>query len=85
MGGELDQVESKNEKKKKKMALSAIFGKSKTPAEQLRQHQRSLTRAMRELDRERTKMEQQEKRLIMDIKKSARAGQMVTFCFSIRK
>merc|ERR1712152_70028 len=32
--------------------------------------------AMRELDRERTKMEQQEKKIIADIKKMARAGQM---------
>ena len=32
--------------------------------------------AMRELDRERVKMEQQEKKLIMDIKKMAKAGQM---------
>ena len=31
---------------------------------------------MRELDRERAKMEQQEKKLIMDIKKMAKAGQM---------
>jgi charged multivesicular body protein 2A len=44
----------------------------------LRQHQRSLTKAQRELDRERTKLEQQEKKLIMDIKKSAKAGQMVS-------
>jgi charged multivesicular body protein 2A len=63
------------------MALAALFGKSRTPAEQLRLHQRSLTRAIRDLDRERAKMEQQEKKLIMDIKKSAKAGQMV-FQFS---
>ena len=31
---------------------------------------------MRELDRERVKMEQQEKKIIMDIKKMAKAGQM---------
>ena len=31
---------------------------------------------MRELDRERAKMEQQEKKLIMDKKKMAKAGQM---------
>lgn len=48
-----------------------------TPAERLRQHQRSLTKAQRELDRERTKLEQSEKKLIIDIKKSAKAGQMV--------
>jgi predicted transcriptional regulator len=43
----------------------------------LRQHQRSLNKAQRELDRERTKLEQQEKKLIADIKKSAKANQMV--------
>jgi len=42
----------------------------------LRQHQRSLAKAQRELDRERTKLEQSEKKLIMDIKKSAKAGQL---------
>ena len=31
---------------------------------------------MRELDRERTKMEQQEKKIIADIKKMAKQGQM---------
>ena len=52
------------------------FGRRLTPAERLRQHQRSLEKAQRELDRERTKLEQQEKKLIIDIKKSAKAGQM---------
>ena len=32
--------------------------------------------AMRELDRERSKMEQQEKKIIADIKKMAKQGQM---------
>lgn len=44
----------------------------------MRQHQRALAKAQRELDRERTKLEQSEKKLIMDIKKSAKAGQMVS-------
>lgn len=47
-----------------------------TPAERLRQHQRALAKAQRELDRERTKLEQQEKKLVADIKKSAKAGQL---------
>ncbi|KAJ1907189.1 ESCRT-III subunit protein did4, partial [Tieghemiomyces parasiticus] len=42
----------------------------------MRIHQRSLNKAVRELDRERTKLEQQEKKLIADIKKSARNNQM---------
>ncbi|KAG8729911.1 ESCRT-III subunit protein did4 [Ceratobasidium sp. 414] len=56
--------------------METLFGRSVTPAERLRQHQRSLAKAQRELDRERTKLEQQEKKLVMDIKKSAKAGQM---------
>ncbi|UZJ56997.1 hypothetical protein CBS101457_006317 [Exobasidium rhododendri] len=56
--------------------VESLFGRSKTPAERLRQHQRSLQKAQRELDRERTKLEQQEKKLIVDIKKSAKDGQM---------
>lgn len=47
-----------------------------TPAERLRQHQRSLAKAQRELDRERAKLEQSEKKLIADIKKSAKTGQI---------
>ena len=54
-----------------------LFGRSVTPAERLRQHQRSLAKAQRELDRERTKLEVQEKKLVADIKKNAKAGQLV--------
>ena len=36
----------------------------------------SYLQAMRELDRERSKMEQQEKKIIADIKKMAKQGQM---------
>ncbi|KAJ3414267.1 Charged multivesicular body protein 2A [Chytridiales sp. JEL 0842] len=56
--------------------MDFLFGTRKTPAELLRQHQRALTKAQRDLDRERTKMEQQEKKLIADIKKSAKNNQM---------
>lgn len=63
--------------------VESLFGRSKTPAERLRQHQRSLQKAQRELDRERTKLEQQEKKLIIDIKKSAKDGQMVRVCSRI--
>ncbi|KAG6910875.1 hypothetical protein DXG01_006558 [Tephrocybe rancida] len=58
--------------------IETLFGRTVTPAERLRQHQRSLAKAQRELDRERSKLEQSEKKLIMDIKKSAKAGQMVS-------
>lgn len=57
--------------------MDFLFGKRKTPEEMLRQNQRALNRAMRELDRERMKLEQQEKKIIADIKKMAKQGQMV--------
>jgi len=53
-----------------------LFGKKKTPEELLRQNQRALNKAIRDLDRERSKMEQQEKKLIVDIKKMAKDNQM---------
>ncbi|MBW0463139.1 hypothetical protein O181_002854 [Austropuccinia psidii MF-1] len=56
--------------------IEAVFGHNKTPAERLREHQRSLQKATRELDRERTKLEAQEKKLIIDIKTNAKKGQM---------
>jgi charged multivesicular body protein 2A len=54
-----------------------LFGKRMTPEEMLRKNQRALNKAMRDLDRERARMEQQEKKLITDIKKAAKDGQMV--------
>jgi len=59
--------------------MSFLFGRRKTPQEMLRQNQRALNKAMRDLDRERQHMEQQEKKIITDIKKMAKQGQMVCF------
>ncbi|KAI8046786.1 charged multivesicular body protein 2a [Drosophila gunungcola] len=53
-----------------------LFGKKISPDEMLRKNQRALNKAMRDLDRERMKMEQQEKKIIADIKKMAKEGQM---------
>ena len=58
-----------------------LFGKRVTPEEMLRKNQRALNKAMRDLDREKMRMEQQEKKIISDIKKLAKDGQMVTFLF----
>lgn len=55
-----------------------LFGKKLTPEEMLRKNQRALNKAMRDLDREKQRMEQQEKKIIADIKKLAKEGQMVT-------
>jgi len=53
-----------------------LFGKRVTPEEMLRKNQRALNKAMRDLDRERMRMEQQEKKIIADIKKMAKDGQI---------
>uniref|UniRef100_A0A1B6KZ58 Charged multivesicular body protein 2a n=1 Tax=Graphocephala atropunctata TaxID=36148 RepID=A0A1B6KZ58_9HEMI len=53
-----------------------LFGKRVTPEEMLRKNQRALNKAIRDLDRERQRMEQQEKKIIADIKKMAKEGQM---------
>lgn len=56
--------------------MSFLFGKRLTPEEMLRNNQRALNKAMRDLDRERSHLEQQEKKVIADIKKMAKMGQM---------
>jgi len=53
-----------------------MFGKRITPAERLRKNQRSLDKAIRELDQLRVKLEKQEKSLVQQIKTSAKKGQM---------
>ena len=58
------------------ITMEWLFGKKKTPEELLRQNQRALNKAIRDLDRERAKMEAQEKKLIADIKKMAKDNQM---------
>lgn len=52
------------------------FGKKLTPQERLRKNQRALEKTQRELGREITKLQAQEKKLISDIKKSAKLGQI---------
>jgi len=56
--------------------MDFLFGKRKTPKEILREHQRAITRAQRDIDRERTNLQNQEKKVIMEIKKAAKQGQM---------
>uniref|UniRef100_A0A914MHH8 Uncharacterized protein n=1 Tax=Meloidogyne incognita TaxID=6306 RepID=A0A914MHH8_MELIC len=59
--------------------MDFLFGRSKTPQELLRQNKRALDKAMRDLDRERQRLEGTEKKVIADIKKMAKMGQMVGF------
>eukprot|EP01120_Amphizonella_sp_Union-15-10_P008338 TRINITY_DN2988_c0_g2_i1.p1 TRINITY_DN2988_c0_g2~~TRINITY_DN2988_c0_g2_i1.p1 ORF type:complete len:244 (-),score=65.17 TRINITY_DN2988_c0_g2_i1:85-765(-) len=53
-----------------------LFGKKQTPRQVLREHQRTITRAMRELERERRRLEQSEKKVISEIRRVAKQGQM---------
>lgn len=65
------------------MPLEFLFGKKKTPQEILRQNQRALNKAMRDLDRERQRLEQQENKIKIDIKKMANQGQMVNHIINL--
>jgi len=56
--------------------MEFLFGKKKTVKEILREHQRNINRAMREIDRERTNLQNQEKKITVEIKKLAKQGQM---------
>ncbi|DAZ97007.1 TPA: hypothetical protein N0F65_011922 [Lagenidium giganteum] len=56
--------------------MGNALGKKKTLKEQLRENKREINRAIRELDRERLNMQNQEKKLIIEIKKMAKEGQI---------
>ncbi|KAJ6427336.1 hypothetical protein OIU84_022850 [Salix udensis] len=56
--------------------MSFLFGKRKTPAELLRENKRMMDKSIREIERERQALQAQEKKLIVEIKKNAKQGQM---------
>jgi charged multivesicular body protein 2A len=56
--------------------MGNILGKEKPLKEVMRENKRTITRAIRELDREKVGLEREEKRLTMEIKKAARENQM---------
>ncbi|XP_072998170.1 vacuolar protein sorting-associated protein 2 homolog 1-like [Typha latifolia] len=56
--------------------MSFLFGSRKTPAELLRENKRMLDKSIREIERERQGLQTQEKKLIAEIKKTAKQGQM---------
>lgn len=58
--------------------MGNALGKKKTLKEQLRENKREINRAVRELDRERTNLQMQEKKLIIEIKKMAKEGQIAS-------
>lgn len=53
-------------------------------AEKLKQHKRLLNASVRELERERSKLERQEKQLLAEIKKMAKASQLVLILPNLR-
>ncbi|KAI9907053.1 hypothetical protein PsorP6_016155 [Peronosclerospora sorghi] len=58
--------------------MGNALGTKKTLKEQLRENKREINRAVRQLDRERTNLQLQEKKLILEIKKMAKQGQVAS-------
>ncbi len=56
--------------------MGSFGSKAETPQEQMKSYKREVDRAVRELDRERVKMERQNERLAQDIRKAAKANQV---------
>ena len=56
--------------------MGNVMGKKKPLKEVLRENKRMITRAVRELDREKQGLEKEEQRLTIEIKKAARENQM---------
>lgn len=56
--------------------MGNLLGRDKPLKEVLRENKRMITRAVRELDREKIALEKEEKRLTIEIKKAARENQM---------
>jgi hypothetical protein len=56
--------------------MGNVWGKDKPLKEILRENKRMINRAIRELDREKTGLEREEKKIIIEIKKAAKENQM---------
>eukprot|EP00611_Tribonema_gayanum_P015105 TRINITY_DN2689_c1_g1_i1.p2 TRINITY_DN2689_c1_g1~~TRINITY_DN2689_c1_g1_i1.p2 ORF type:complete len:248 (-),score=128.71 TRINITY_DN2689_c1_g1_i1:416-1159(-) len=56
--------------------MGNVMGKKKPLKEIMRENKRTINRAIRELDREKTNLEKQEKKIISEMKKAAAANQM---------
>lgn len=59
-----------------KITMEFFFGKRKTPDEILRENKRAIDRAIRDIEREKERMVQQEVKLKNDIRKNAKSNQM---------
>jgi charged multivesicular body protein 2A len=60
------------------MAWLNFFAKKKTPEQMLREYKRTIDRTVRELERERTNLQTQERKLVVEMKKMAKQNQMDT-------
>jgi len=58
--------------------MAFLFGKAQSPGDLLKKNKRMIDRAIRDLDRERVKLQQAEKKTIADIKKAARDNQVAS-------
>jgi charged multivesicular body protein 2A len=58
------------------MSFLSIFGNKKTPEQMMREYKRTLDKTIRDLERERVKMQAQEKKLLQDMRKMAKQNQM---------
>jgi charged multivesicular body protein 2A len=56
----------------------SVFSPEKPLKEIIRENQRMIKKAIREMEKEITNLKTQEKKLVIDIKKSAKVGQMVS-------
>ncbi|CAH8495727.1 unnamed protein product [Schistosoma intercalatum] len=56
--------------------MSFLFGTRKTPEEQLRDSKRTITRTLREIDREKTQLERERVRITNEIRALAKRGQI---------
>lgn len=56
--------------------MEYLFGRKKTPDEILKENKRAIDRAIRELEREKGRMEQQEVKLVNEIRRNAKSNQM---------
>ena len=65
--------------------MAFLFAKPLSPAEQLKKHKREIDRAIRDLERERTKLQMQEKKIIAEIRKAAAQNQQVSRLLTRRR
>lgn len=59
------------------------YGFFSLAAELLRENKRMIDKSIREIERERQGLQAQEKKLIVEIKKNAKQGQMVKYVFCL--